>query len=212
MIPLRRRLHRALAPLPTITDYNDAHIAETVWRKTMSANHAAKPAFHFLEARAILDFGGGAGTAFYRAFLHGLSLGTRWAIVETPAMVAYCTDRHLGHRLRWFVNVYEAANWLGEIDLIHCDGALQYTDDPHWTVLRLASLNARELYYNRTFLNNGKPEIEQSFLSDHGPGDPYGLEAIVRVTRRPLPRKTFINAHEGYAYASVNDPYHFVKI
>src|SRR5262245_28936400 len=140
---LARRLARKLfPPRDVIEGYEHDQLVETVFQKT----RAYQPQGEWplvAGASAVLDFGGGCGVHYKLAHLQSPDI--RWAVVETPAMVrrasALATDR-----LRFFTEVAAAKSWLGSIDVMHSNGALQYTPDPLAVLDTLCGLKAKQMY------------------------------------------------------------------
>ncbi|MEK9285521.1 hypothetical protein MTR72_38985 [Bradyrhizobium sp. ISRA442] len=127
------------------------------------------------------------------------SPGIRWAVVETPGMVARASELAT-ERLRFFSDIDSAAAWLGEIDLMHSNSALQYTPDPPATLKRLCGLNARTMYWARLWLTDRvRRETQTSYLSDNGPRALVGLpEKLVRYDRTSVMEADFLAAHSSY--------------
>ena len=132
------------------------------------------------DAKTVLDFGGGCGLHYKQARL----LDVKWAVVETSAMVARASEIQTG-RLRFFTDIVSAANWLGDIDVMHSNGAIQYAEDPISTLAKLCSLGAKKMLWYRTNLANGRLEkdTQVSRLVDNGPGKIGGIgKKFVSVT------------------------------
>jgi hypothetical protein len=69
-------------------------------------------------------------------------------------------------RLRFFSDIAEAADWLGPIDIMHSNGALQYTPGPLAVLDALCGLKATHMYWQRVpFSNAGLAREIQSLLS-----------------------------------------------
>ncbi|WP_144031657.1 methyltransferase domain-containing protein [Bradyrhizobium cosmicum] len=148
---------------------------------------------------AVLDFGGGAGIHYKLA--RQQSPGIRWAVVETSAMV-YRASELATDQLMFFDDVEKAADWLGSIDLIHSNGAIQYVDDPIGTVKALcAAARAAKMVWYRVPISDGaaKAEVQTSLLSDNGPGQmPTAKDKLVKYERHWISESAFVAAHEGY--------------
>lgn len=195
---LMRRLRRKLLPpREVIEGYEHDQLVETIFQKTIAFQPAGDWPL-MANASSVLDFGGGCGLHYRQAQLQ--SPGIRWAVVETPAMArrasALATDR-----LRFFSDIAEAAAWLGAIDIMHSNGALQYTPDPLAVLETLCGLKARQMYWQRVLFSTGgaEQELQSSFLGDNGPGTlPVGEERIVKYVRTKIPEASFLNAHRGY--------------
>lgn len=196
---LARRAFRRLTPMPaaSIAGYEHEDLVETVYRKTV-AYQADGPPLELFGALKVLDFGGGCGTHYKEA----RSETVRWAVVETPAMVARAIDLQTDS-LRFFTDVTVAAEWLGSVDLMHSSGAVQFTPDPIETVRQLCGLKAHTIMWKRLWLGGSKPEIQLSRLADNGPGRLNGLsDKTVRYERRPMQEDQFIAAHDAYQLVS----------
>jgi len=112
-------------------------------------------------------------------------------------MATYCNYNSHMLGLCWFDSIARATNWLNGVDLVICNGALQYVSDPIAIASELAALNARELLYQRLRFDQPS-DIESSWLSDHGPGPAWGPEAIVHVQRTRIDREAFFMVHNAY--------------
>jgi len=192
---LRRRLFR---PREVIEGYKSEELIETIYRKTV----AFQPTGDWplvANLAAVLDFGGGAGIHYKLA--RQQSPGIRWAVVETSAMV-YRASELATDQLMFFDDIEKAADWLGSIDLIHSNGAIQYVDDPIGTVKALcAAARAAKMVWYRVPICDGaaKAEVQTSLLSDNGPGQmPTAKDKLVKYERHWISESAFVAAHEGY--------------
>ncbi|MET4384512.1 putative methyltransferase (TIGR04325 family) [Bradyrhizobium sp. F1.4.3] len=191
---LRRRLFR---PREVIEGYQSEELVETIYRKTV----AFRPEGDWplvANLTAVLDFGGGAGIHYKLA--RQKSSGIRWAVVETPAMVHRASELATD-QLMFFDDIEKAADWLGSIDLMHSNGAIQYVDDPIGTVKALCAVGPAKMVWCRVPISEGsaREEIQTSFLSNNGPGQlASGSDKLVRYVRHWIPEKSFVSAHEGY--------------
>lgn len=192
---LRRRLFR---PREVIEGYKSEELIETIYRKTV----AFQPTGDWplvANLAAVLDFGGGAGIHYKLA--RQQSPGIRWAVVETSAMV-YRASELATDQLMFFDDIEKAADWLGSIDLIHSNGAIQYVDDPIGTVKALcAAARAAKMVWYRVPISDGaaKAEVQTSLLSDNGPGQmPTAKDKLVKYERHWISESAFVAAHEGY--------------
>jgi hypothetical protein len=148
---------------------------------------------------SVLDFGGGCGLHYKLA--RRQSPAIRWAVVETPAMVERAASLATDN-LQFFADISEAQNWLGSIDAMYSNSALQYTPDPEAALKQLCGLRARRMIWERLSLSKTRVEreVQSSFLGDNGPGRlPSLKEKTVRYTRIKIPEEAFFRAHEGYA-------------
>lgn len=188
-------VRRVSPPVETIVGYEHPDLIETVFRKTLS--YAAPPPLH-LDAATVLDFGGGCGIHYLQA----QDQAVRWAIVETPAMVERAAELATD-RLRFFTDIAEAAAWLGDVDVMHSNGALQYTPDPVGKLTQLCAIRARRMHWDRISLSTtDQPEEidDLSLLGASGPG-----KSLVRIKDKAVslahikvPVRIFIEAHRGY--------------
>ena len=122
----------------------------------------------------VLDFGGGGGAhcALARTVL-GSSTDLRWNVVETPAMVQEASKKLADSKLKFFDDLDDARNDLGEIDLVFTSSALQYCPDPLQTLEALLALKARCVFITRTPFNASERSIvsvQHTWLSENGPG------------------------------------------
>lgn len=190
-----RALQR-LFVLRSIEGYDHPELVDEVFRKTWA--HDPEPYWTLVAGiKTALDFGGGCGAHYRRARLQNREI--RWAVVETPKMVDRARERETD-RLRFFTEIGEAAAWLGSVDLMHCDGAVQYAPNPICKVRELCAIGAKVLYWDRLQWTHGyvKPERQCTYLGDNGPGAPSAPRARVYYTRTPVLLSDFIGAHRGY--------------
>lgn len=103
-------------------------------------------------------------------------------------------------RLRFFSDISAAAQWLSSIDLMHSDGAVQYTPRPLETVAQLCSLCSKQMVWRRLFFSDsGKPsETQTSYLGDNGPGTVRIKEKWVQYNRTAIAELAFLAAHKDY--------------
>ena len=190
---------RFVVPSETIDGYEHPELVDVIFRKTL----AYKPSGEWPEiagAASVLDFGGGCGLHYKQA----RSPTVRWAVVESPAMVERASELST-ERLQFFTSISDATAWLGPIDLMHSNGALQYTAEPEVTLRQLCALGARTMLWHRVLLSSDvvQREVQTSFLGDNGPGRLSNIkEKNVRYTRTKLPERSFLAAHEGYTLAN----------
>lgn len=189
IVKIKRRLFR---PSETLDGYENPELIDLIFRKTLAFEphgdwHEIK------DAATVLDFGGGAGKHYKQA----RSTTVRWAIVETPAMVERAKEIATD-RLRFFDSIIDAASWLGDIDVMHSDGALQYTPDPKQTLRHLCDVRAKRMLWQRVLFGSGS-EIQSSFLTDNGPGTaPRIKEKTVKYERSGVEESIFLAAHYAY--------------
>jgi hypothetical protein len=197
---VRRLRRKLLPPREVIEGYEHDQLVETVFQKTKAFQpQGGWPLM--VGASTVLDFGGGCGLHYKLARLQSPNI--RWAVVETPAMARRASEL-ANDRLRFFSDLDEAAGWLGAIDIMHSNGALQYTPDPLTVLDALCAQNAKQMYWQRVLFSEGEleREVQSSFLGDNGPGTlPVGQERIVKYTRTRIPEARFLAAHGSYDLA-----------
>jgi hypothetical protein len=192
---LRRRL---FPPTETLDGYDQPELIDIVFQKTL----IYVPADDWPEMEgvsAVLDFGGACGVHYKRATRQSANI--RWAVVETAAMVERAASLETD-RLRFFTSIPDAACWLGDVDVMYSNSALQYTPDPEQALTQLCDLRARRMIWERLILSahSTEREVQSSLLGDNGPGKlPNLKEKTIRCVRTKIPEQTFLNAHEGYS-------------
>ena len=199
------RIARMLPPTEILDGYEDPELIETMFRKARDFSPTRRWD-EFANRSAVLDFGGGFGQHYKCA--RPLSPDVKWAVVETPAVVARASAL-VSDRLRFFTSAQAAADWLGEIDLMHSDGALHYSPDPVAALRSLCAVGAREMLWKRTFLSpTDRTEIEDqlSRLDENGPrvANERGLTVsrkLVRYRMTRIPEAMFLAMHSAYALA-----------
>jgi putative methyltransferase (TIGR04325 family) len=191
---LRRRL---FPPREAIEGYENEELVETIYRKTVAFQPEGN--WPLVEnVGAVLDFGGGAGIHYKAA--QQQSPDIRWAVVETPAMVRRAS-KLATNRLMFFSDIEKAADWLGYVDLMHSNGAIQYVEDALGTVKALCVVRPAKMVWYRVPISDGvgKAEIQTSLLSNNGPGElTLEGEKLVKYARHWIPETPFVAAHEGY--------------
>jgi putative methyltransferase (TIGR04325 family) len=180
-----------LLPSETLHGYEHPELIETIFRKTI-AYKPIKPWPEMANANTVLDFGGGCGIHYKQANHQTV----RWAVVETPAMVKRAKILETYH-LKFFTDINEAASWLGPIDVMHSNGAVQYADDPLSTVVALCALKAQRMLWYRLFLGDGA-EVQVSRLQDNGPGKLATPRKKVAYPFKRIQKSDFLSAHDGY--------------
>ena len=188
------KIHRRLfRPAVILHGYEQAELIDVIFRKTL----AFEPHSHWPEMRgvaSVLDFGGGFGVHYKQAN----SPTIRWAVVETPAIVRRAKEI-ASERLQFFVDVAAARDWLREVDVMHSNGAIQYTRDPIQTLKELCSVSAKRMIWRRLFLSDIKrEETQSSFLGDNGPGALEIVEKTVQYQRTSVSEREFLSAHNNY--------------
>lgn len=182
---------RLFPPTETLDGYEHPELVDVVFRKTF----AYRPEGSWNEkAATVLDFGGGCGLHFREAN----SPTVRWAVVETPAMVERARELS-SLRLQFFTDIGEAADWLGLVDLMHSNGALQFAPDPVKALRQLSSILAKQMLFRRVYLSEAtEPDIQVSYLGDNGPGSIRVREKIVRYPRQAIAESNFLRI-PGYS-------------
>lgn len=191
---IARVANRLFPPSETLEGYEHPELVDLIFRKTA----AYRPTGEWLEAKdakTVLDFGGGCGLHYKQAN----SPTVRWAVVETPKMIER-TKELATDRLRFFTSIPEAADWLGDVDLMYSDGALQYTPSPEQSLRDLCGINAKQMLWRRLLFSQSThtPEIQSSFLGDNGPGCIKIAEKIVKYRRTAIRESDFLIAHVDY--------------
>lgn len=196
-----------LLPSETIEGYEHPDLVETVFRKTV----VYEPTGSWPEisrARTVLDFGGGCGRHYKEAVREAPNV--EWAVVETPAMVLRARELET-ENLKFFTSIDAAAEWLGSIDIVHSNGAIQYTPAPVAVLRRLCELGAPRMLWYRLFFGEGG-EAQTSRLRDNGPGalKVDRKNVVYQFTR--IPRDTFVAAHQNYTVRAAGDDwFDFIK-
>jgi len=181
---------RLMPPRETLEGYEHPELVEVIFQKTKTY----QPSGEWPEiagATSVLDFGGACGIHYKQAQLPNV----RWAVVDTPAMVARASELATA-KLKFFSSIQEAAAWLGPIDVMHSNGALQYTPNPESTLRRLCGLRASRMIWKRVYF--GPSEHQISLLSSNGPGFYQAKEKSVIYPRIGIPENVFMDAHAGY--------------
>lgn len=193
---MSKRLRSLFPPSETLEGYEHAELVEVIFQKTK----AYKPVGDWPEMKdvsTVLDFGGGCGLHYRLAVQQ--SPEVRWAVIETPAMASRASELATD-KLCFFTDIDTAVKWIGEIDVMHSNGALQYTPDPELTLRRLVGLGAKVMLWERTFLGEPGSEIQVLRLGDNGPGAAprrTGRKAV-SVTRTRISEPLFLACHENY--------------
>lgn len=190
------RLYRQFqhATAETLTGYDNPELLEVIFQKTK----LFRPKERWTEldgAKTVLDFGGGCGIHYLMA----QSPDVRWAVVETPAMVERGAEIARDN-LRFFTATSEAAAWLGEVDAMHSNSALQYVAEPENVLRELCSLGANTMLWKRIAISDKfETDTQSSFLIDNGPGTLKGLKnKSVTYARTRIPESLFLACHDRY--------------
>jgi putative methyltransferase (TIGR04325 family) len=199
------RIRSLILPSETIHGYEQPELIEVIFQKTK----AYRPNTAWDEsAKTVLDFGGGCGLHYKEA-----RLDARWAVVETAAMVQRAKELAT-EQLQFFASVKAAADWLGEIDLMHSNGALQYTQDPEAVLNDLVSLRAKIMLWRRVSLSASKRVgLQTTRLVDNGPGRVNIKNKLVTYPVTQISEKDFLAAHQGYRLVDQRDSsFRFVRV
>jgi putative methyltransferase (TIGR04325 family) len=194
-----------ISPSETIHGYEQPELVEVIFRKTK----VYRPNTAWDEsAKTVLDFGGGCGLHYKEA-----QLAAKWAVVETAAMVQRARELATD-QLQFFTDIRAAADWLGEVDLMHSNGAIQYTQNPEATLNDLVSLRANVMLWRRVSLSARKTiGLQTSHLVDNGPGRINIKDKLVTYTITQLPESDFLAAHQGYRLVHRQDSsFRFVRV
>jgi putative methyltransferase (TIGR04325 family) len=91
---------------------------------------------------------------------------SRWAVVETSQTVAL-GKAFESEDLRFFDTIETAHEWLGEVDVVHTNGALQYHPSPEAALESLVSLGAPYIALLRCALSADirAIQVQESLLS-----------------------------------------------
>lgn len=199
-----------------ITDYEDEALTELIYQKTVIFNRTTMLDLGMGSERLlvavgialkerpdeiadVLDFGGACGVHYKLAKLLFPETNFRWAVVETGAMAKRARSLET-ESLKFFENIKFALEWLGRVDLVNSNSALQYVADPLQTLKELLALQPKVALWERLMLSTGQTRTDQqrSMLFDHGPGAaPAGFKnrpIIQKITR--LSRADFLSSHE----------------
>ncbi len=198
---LMQRVKRKLfPPREVIEGYESEELVETIFNKTIAYDPTGDWPL-VAGIKSVLDFGGGAGLHYKLARKQAPDI--RWAVVETPAMARRA--RQLAtNRLMFFSDIREAADWLGDIELMHSNGAIQYVPEAIETIRALCATRPAAMAWYRVPISDAdaKAEVQTSFLSDNGPGAlPTSKDKLVKYARNWIPAQSFLAAHEGYRVA-----------
>jgi putative methyltransferase (TIGR04325 family) len=198
------RIRSLIVPPETIHGYEQPELIEVIFQKTK----AYRPNSAWNEsAKTVLDFGGGCGLHYKEA-----ALDAKWAIVETPAMVQRAQELAT-ERLQFFTNIKTAQDWLGQVDLMHSNGALQYTQEPEATLAELVSLRAKVMLWKRVGLSTSEERsLQISNLRDNGPGKISIRDKLVTYPVTRISERSFLLAHRGYRLVEQHgSDFRFVK-
>jgi putative methyltransferase (TIGR04325 family) len=181
--------------------YNDSDIADVVAFKATvpldAAKHLPEQAFNTIVSvgiaasdipdrpLSVLDFGGGCGFHYFRA-KRAFKASLNWALVESETMAARAAEVSSGH-FSTHTSVASAKTALGQVDLVHTSGSLQYVCDPLATLKELLSIQASYFALARFPVWHGATVVglQESNLSDNGIG-PMPAHIPNRQVRYPI--------------------------
>jgi putative methyltransferase (TIGR04325 family) len=194
---VNRLMRRIRRPKETLHGYENPEVVQVVFQKTVAFRPEGLLWADILGAATVLDYGGGCGLHYKQA----RSSAVRWAVVETPAMVARAKELATD-RLQFFTDISEAAAWLGDIDVMHSNGAIHFADDPEQITKQLCSVGAKKLVWDRMHLSDAgiQTGVQTSNLVDNGPGRAPACvtNKAVEYGYTKIPEQTFLDAHAGY--------------
>lgn len=131
----------------------------------------------------VMDFGGGGGHSFRIARLTFKKLLIKWVVIERKKIVKKLQEE-IRHEGLFFTSQIEDAKLLiGNIDLIFCNSALQYTDSPIKSLESILQQNAKTFFVTRTPFSRNKNTItyiQPSLSESNGPGPtPINLPSVL---------------------------------
>jgi putative methyltransferase (TIGR04325 family) len=150
------------------------------------------------ETTGVLDFGGACGVHCTSASLLFPEAKLRWAVVETAAMVRRAKALET-ESLKFFEDIDSAKAWLGQVDMVNSNSALQYVAKPYYSAKELLKLEPKVVLWERMMLSSRETvqDFQRSMLFDHGPGPvPRNFKnrpVINKVTR--VSRADFLALH-----------------
>jgi hypothetical protein len=195
-----------------IDGYEHPELVDEVYRKTLSYD-PTEPWPEMAGISSVLDFGGACGQHYKQARISSPNI--RWAVVETPAMVARASELSTD-KLRFFSSIEDAAEWLGSIDLVFSSGAVQCTPSPEGVARELCSIGAPKIRYERLAFSSGERVQHDQFslLGENGPASERHFRGkAVKIKRVLVPRADFVACHDGYSLAEEGpDWMQFVRV
>jgi len=200
---LAAKVLRHLPSSGTLKSYNDPELVDFIFEKTKSLRQF-KPWPEMSGIASVLDFGGGCGHHFFRAVRQSPAI--RWAVVETPNMAKRAAELET-KGLRFFTDISAALAWLGPPQIVHCDSALQFTDDPVRHLRDLCAIQAPTMIWKRIALSDDETErdVAISLLAENGPGFRWSRKRVCYAVTR-MSAKDFIRAHCGYRLEERSHP------
>jgi putative methyltransferase (TIGR04325 family) len=119
----------------------------------------------------VLDFGGGAGLAYYEINRIFPGLILEWSVVETELLVKLA--KHTENEQLKFYNSIQEANLQNKYDLIFASSSIPYSLNPIETLSQLIDLSAKNIIITRNALTDKASEqkiLQISDLKSNGPG------------------------------------------
>lgn len=101
-------------------------------------------------------------------------------------------------QLKFFTDIGAAAAWLGSVDVMHSNGAVQYTTNPGDVIRELCALRAERMIWLRLFVGIGERVTQVSRLDDNGPGRIWTTRKNVAYERTAISEAEFLDAHSDY--------------
>jgi putative methyltransferase (TIGR04325 family) len=199
---IRKIANRALWALPssgTIRGYESDELVDFILAKSIAYRYF-QPWPEMATALAVLDFGGGFGAHYRRAARFAPAV--RWAIVETAEAVARTSELASDH-LQFFTSIEAAKAWLGSVDAVYSNAAIQCTREPERYVSELCAVGAEKIVWDRILLSDGerRAHVQISLLAENGPGLSFSRKRVETPMIR-MPEKTFMEAHSSYRLIS----------
>lgn len=206
-------LRRVAAFSGVINGYEHPELADEIFRKTLTYEPTG-PWPEMAGVSSVLDFGGACGQHYKQARI--TSPDIRWAVVETPAMVARASDLSTD-KLKFFSSTEGAAEWLGEVEMAYSSGAMQYTPSPEDAARKICEVGAPKIRYERLVFSSGtrtEQHDQFSLLGENGPASKRKFKGkAVKIKRVLVARSAFVAAHNGYRLDSEGDDWmQFSKI
>lgn len=181
-------------------------LTESIRAKTLAYRAPAKLWPELAGARRVLDFGGGFGIHYLEAL--ATCPDVRWVVVETADVVNMAPQ---WPRLNVVSTIDDALAWLGSPpDLIHSNGALQYSINPTTILVNLMKIAAPHMLFYRTLLSPFDfplRQIQTSRFIHHGPGKSPLLARIfdrrkVHQAQALIPKQLFYSILSAYTITS----------
>jgi len=105
--------------------------------------------------------------------------------------------------LKFFTSIEAAKTWLGSVDVVYSNAAIQFTSEPERYVSELCAVGAQKMVWDRILLSEGarRPHVQISLLTENGPGISFSRKRVEASVIR-MPERTFLEAHSGYDLAT----------